>query len=223
MGHHLISKAGIDNTTTENIYAKVFRTQHEAPGYALLSFEGAMDSKRLRQYMLALKSGLSRLCQKELGEELDYCWLARFDQQETTKFHRDNAPVDSYLMLGYEPTTIASRLQIADYHQLVTEHRIPVEEYYASHNPMFKDGEEELKPYIQEVEGFDKAAYQILLLNNSDLRGAKTFGVLHKAEMLRKDPDQARVVNSMMLCLDPSDRLTREEERQFLETDEISR
>jgi len=223
MSHHTITKTGIDAKTIATIFAKVFRTQHEAPGFALLSYEGAMDSKRLRKYMVDLKNGLSRLCEKELGEELDYCWLARFDQQETTKFHRDNAPVDSFLMLGYEPTTVESRLQIADYHQLVTERRIPVEEYYAAHNPMFKDGEEELKPYIQEVEGFDKAAYQIALINNSDLRSAKTFGVLHKAEMLQKDPTQARVVNSMMLCLNPSDKLTKEEERKFLETDAISR
>jgi len=85
--------------------------------------------------------------------------------------------------------------------------------HYAAHNPMFKAGEEELKPYMQEAAGFDKAAYQILLLNNSDLGGAQTFGVLHKAEMLQKDPTQARVVNSMMLCLNPSDKLTKEEER----------
>jgi len=31
------------------------------------------------------------------------------------------------------------------------------------------------------------------------------------------------VVNSMMLCLNASRKLTREEERQFLETDEISK
>ena len=167
MNHHLFIKADIDARTIESVYSKVFRTKHEAPGFALLSFEGEMDSKRLRKHMLALKSGLSRQCQKDFGEALDRYWLTRFDQQETTKFHRDNAPVDSYLMLGYEPTTVKSRLLIADYHQLVTEHHISVEEYYASHNPMFKDGETELKPYIQEVAGFDNTAYQVVLLQNN--------------------------------------------------------
>lgn len=190
-----------------------------------MSFKEDIGSELLRKNMIALKRGLSERCKNDFGEELDYSWLTRFDQQTTTKYHRDNAPEDSFLLLGYEPTKIESRLSFADYHQFISDNNIAVDEYYDRHNPMFKTGEEELAPYITEVRDFDKSTYKIVIINNSDLTSKKTFGVLHKAEMVTKDLSQARVVNSMMLYLKPADQpvsKTREDEMQFIETEEIN-
>lgn len=215
----------IDADIIDKVYANVFRRDHEHSGFAVLSFKDDIGSELLRRNMIALKRGLSERCEHDFGEELDYSWLTRFDQQTTTKYHRDNAPEDSFLLLGYEPTNIESRLLFADYHQFISDNNIPVDEYYERHNPMFKDGEDELTPYITEVEDFNKSTYKIVIINNSDLNSEKTFGVLHKAEMITKDLSQARVVNSMMLYLKPADTplsKTRKDEMQFIATDEIN-
>jgi len=76
------------------------------------------------------------------------------------------------------------------------------------------------------VENFDKEAYKIVLMNNSDLTSSKTLGVLHKAEILKKDLEKSRVINSIMLFLKPIDApnyKTKAEEIEFLETSEISK
>lgn len=215
----------IDADIIDKVYVNVFRRDYEHSGFAVLSFKDDIGSELLRRNMIALKRGLSERCEHDFGEELDYSWLTRFDQQTTTKYHRDNAPEDSFLLLGYEPTNIESRLLFADYHQFISDNNIPVDEYYERHNPMFKDGEDELTPYITEVEDFNKSTYKIVIINNSDLNSEKTFGVLHKAEMITKDLSQARVVNSMMLYLKPADTplsKTRKDEMQFIATDEIN-
>ena len=224
MRTHLKVESDIDSGTIDRVYSKVFRSNYEGPGFAILSFNKNIGSRHLRESMLKLKRGLSEKCQNKFGEELDYYWLMRFDQQENTKFHRDNAPTDSYLMLGYEPTAIESRLLFADYQQFIADQGISIDEYYERYNPMFTASEEHLNPYAKEVQDFDKSTYKIALINNSDLESDKTLGVLHKALMLTKDPSQPRVVNSMMLYLKPADepyRLSKEDEIHFAETDEV--
>lgn len=226
MHYHVTKESGMNREAIESVYLSVFRKNHEADGLAILSFGATMDSRRLRKYMVALKRGMSQKCKEAFNADLDYYWLARFDQQETTKFHRDNAPKDSYLLLGYEPTKIESKLLFADYHQLIAEYGISADEYYEAYNPMFKDGAQRLRPYIREVEAFDSNAYQIVVINNSGLNSDQTLGVLHKAEIIRKDLNQPRIVNSMVLCLKPlnePNKLPEEAEAAFVETDEISR
>ena len=137
MNYHLPIQKGINSDIVERVYAGVFRRAYEEDGFTVLSFEEEMDTRRLRKYMVELKRGLSEKCKEALQAELDYYWLTRFDQQKTTKYHRDNAPKDSYLMLGYEPTTVESKLLFADYHRLITERNIPVDKYYELYNPMF--------------------------------------------------------------------------------------
>jgi len=175
--------------------------------------------------MIQIKEALCKKCQTEFNEELDFYWLGRFNHQNTTPYHRDNAPEDSFLMLGYEPTKIESKLSFADYHQLITKNDIPADKYYELYNPLFKKGLELLKPYISKVEGFDKETYKIVLLNNSDLTSKKTYGVLHKAEIPEKDLSQSRILNSVMLYLKPMNQpriKTKEEELEFVETNAIS-
>ncbi len=151
MNYHLLIQKGINSDTVERVYASVFRRTYAEDGFIVLSFEEELDSRRLREHMVELKKGLSEKCKEAFQEELDYYWLTRFDQQKTTKYHRDNAPKDSYLMLGYEPTTVESKLLFVDYHQLIIEHNIPVDKYYELYNPMFKEGVQQLAPYSQEL------------------------------------------------------------------------
>jgi len=203
----------------------VFRKSYDKKGFAVISFTREMHPETLREYMVKIKNGLGKKCEEEFKRSLDYYWIGRFDQQTTTKFHRDNAPTDSYLMLGYEPTAINSKLFVADYHQLVSKENISVDTYYEKYNPIFKKGEEHLVPFITEIESLEKEAYQIILLNNSDLHSRKTCGVLHKAEMINKNPNEPRIVNSIMLYLKPFNepsRIAKKEVTKFLESDEVS-
>lgn len=226
MSYHLKIREKISEVEIDNIYSSIFRKNHEESGFIILTFENPMNSKLMRKYMVQIKKALSKKCQAEFNEKLDFYWFGRFDNQNTTPYHRDNAPEDSYLMLGYEPTKVESKLYIADYHQLITENNIPVDKYFELYNPLFKKGEELLKPYISEVEHFDKETYRIVIMNNSDLNSKKTYGVLHKGEILQKDLNQTRILNSVMLNLKPVDQpnnRTKEEELEFLETDSISK
>ncbi|WP_156345023.1 hypothetical protein [Verrucomicrobium spinosum] len=62
-----------------------------------------------------MKEALSRLYGQQFGEPLEYVSMGRFDQQNTTRLHLDGAPARSFLMLGYEPTSVRSEFCIADY------------------------------------------------------------------------------------------------------------
>jgi hypothetical protein len=182
-------------------YPKVFRQAFTSPGFAVLDFGADYSPEKLRATMIALKNGLHARLMSERGIALHYQWLGRFDQQETTKFHRDNAAAQSFLMLGYEPTLVKSRLMLADYLLYAREQQLSEAEYFAFHNPMYVEGEQALVPYLTEVEGFDASTYRIVLFNNSRSTGAgDTLGLLHKAVMVTPDPTVSRFVNSAMLA-----------------------
>ena len=156
MHYHLNTKDDINDNILGEVFSNVFRHKHENTGFSILSFHQEMNSELLRQSMIDLKKGLSIRCQNKFNQELDYFWLSRFDQQKTTKFHRDNAPTDSYLVLGYEPTKIESRILFADYHQFMVEKNLSIEQYYKLYNPIYKVGEERLSPYIMANKNLDK-------------------------------------------------------------------
>lgn len=208
------------------VYQRVFRTHYQAPGYALVTFQEPIGSKALRLNMVALKKGLSQRYQQDFQQELDALWLTRFDQQNTTQFHRDNAPRESFLVLGYEPTPISSHLQFADYHRFMTEEGLTAEQYYERYNPLFIKEAQHLKSYRTKAVSLDNQAYQIAVINNCELDSPKTYGVLHKAVMKHPDPRKARTVNSMMLygkAPDAPRQTTPAEERAFWQTDQINR
>lgn len=226
MHDHLNTKKDINGDVLNKVFSNVFRRKHRYPGFSILSFHQEMNSELLRKTMIDLKSGLSIRCQNKFNQELDYFWLSRFDQQKTTKFHRDNAPIDSYLVLGYEPTKIESRILFADYHRFVSENKLSIDEYYKLYNPIFKVGEKRLSPYIIANKKLDKTSFHIVIINNSDLESEKTFGILHKAEMITKDQNQERIVNSMMLCLKSSNepqKISKQDEIRFVGTKEINK
>src|SRR5439155_1722383 len=105
-----------------------------------------MDSHALRLAMLALKERLSDICFLRTGRRLLFRSMARFDQQETTKFHLDGGPDQSMLMLAYEPSQVHSRLFLADYTHAAFDLGITPQEFLQDYNPMFRKGEEVLAP-----------------------------------------------------------------------------
>jgi hypothetical protein len=221
----------VESELTENIvnfaYRNVFRTDFQQSGFVVLDFGVSMTSEALRKTMVDLKNALHQKVRSNLGMELHYLWMGRFDQQETTKFHRDHAGHQSFLMLGYEPTSIKSKLFLADYAQFSKSIHISEEEYFAQYNPMYIDGENFLMPYVTEVQGFDEKNFKIVLINNSCMSDKEgTIGVLHKAEMIEHDPRKQRIINSTMLNLtSPTDTeaFTLQQQIDFISTPKISK
>lgn len=98
-----------------SVAARVFRSDFREPGFCVVAFPQFTDSVALRQLMVTLKEALSKHYEHQVGGPLEYVSLGRFDQQNTTRLHLDGAPSRSFLMLGYEATTVRSEFQIADY------------------------------------------------------------------------------------------------------------
>lgn len=180
----------------------VFRTTTDKDGFVLLDFGSQIDSFQLRAIMVDLKVGLSQYTKAQFNKTLSYQWLGRFDQQVSTKYHLDNAGDQSFLMLGYEPSEIESELFLADYVQFSQNNDTNPADYFNKFNPIFKDNETVLKPYIKEVKPFNTATYKIVLINNSNsMSDCETLGVLHMARIKNPDLSKSRVINSMMLSM----------------------
>jgi hypothetical protein len=126
--------------------------------------------------------------------------LGRFDQQVSSKFHRDGAPAASLLLLGYEPTPVRGRLFVADASRAAATAGMPLPEFVAAHNPMFPAGEAKYLPFVTELE-LPHGEPHVVAINNSLLPlapgAAHPLGVLHKAVIDRPDPAARRVINSI--------------------------
>jgi hypothetical protein len=146
--------------------------------------------------------------------------MARFDQQETTKFHLDGAPEQSMLVLGYEPSRVQSRLLLADYTRLL------LAPFLNDFNPMYRRGEELLGRYSTELPQPAEGHARILLVNNSTLPFTEgrtnPLGVMHKAIIVTPNDAERRIVNSTMLVVGHGEEIDQEQEREFVTTDKIS-
>lgn len=211
------------------VHAQALRTTFDAPGFALITFTERIDSHALRFAMIALKSALDGVHFARFGQRLVYQSMARFDQQTTTKFHLDSGPDESLLMLGYEPTDIASTLALADF--TLASHRLGITpaNFLREHNPMYTTNRTLIEPFITTLTPFDVRLAQILIINNSklgyDTNANHQLGVLHQAEIPRPDPTKRRVINSTMIRIAQSlagESHTPNEQRIYAETTHIS-
>ncbi|WP_435654528.1 hypothetical protein [Cellulophaga baltica] len=205
---------------------EVFRTNTDAPGFVLLDFGKSLSSYKLREIMVSLKKELSSFTISEYNKKLSYHWLVRFDQQEDTPFHLDNAAEESFLMLGYEPSEIRSELYIADYHKFATNNEFAPTDYLRNFTPVYKEDESLLQPFSTKIASFYKDTYKIVLINNSKPKPvANTLGVFHKAKIVSKDLKKSRIVNSMIINMLPANKIIDNEpdEEEFLKTALISK
>lgn len=185
-----------------SIYEGVFRTSTLPLGYCFLDFGAIIDSRTLRQTMVDIKEGLSSLCKARLKQQLNYQSLGRFDHQHTSQFHRDTAPSHSFLMLGYEPTEVYSKVYVADYSRYLEDKHMPMLEYFEGDlDQNTANHSEDLEPYVTEIKPFYKKHFRLLILNNSKAFDVKTYGVFHRGKIPHKHEIQHRIINYMMLNL----------------------
>jgi hypothetical protein len=196
--------AGTDpDTAAAEVLWRVCRTTLDSPGFAVLDLGPTSNPRDFRSLLVRLCAALGRVYGEGFGQLLLLRSVDRFDQQVTTEFHLDGGPEESVLVLGYEPTAVASRLFLADYTQAALNRGVTPQEFLARFNPAVGQGREELKGYTTEVAGLHQQHYRVVVINNSSLplegcdRGM--LGVLHRAVIVNPRPDEARVVNSIAL------------------------
>lgn len=204
------------------VHPTVIRHDFLKPGFFYLRFEHVIDSTELRRVMVALKDSLSSI---QSDRSLCYLSLGRFNQQDTTRFHLDGAPEESYLMLGYEPSAIQSELTIADYAKLAHQLGITPKQFLNDFNPMFDNNEQRLTPFVTQIQEFDYRHSGILLVNNSSLpydpNKKHSQGVMHKATIHQTDMNLNRIVNSTMIGVG-TEKIDSREIQQFQQTSEVA-
>ena len=223
--YHLHIGSTPDQAIVEKVFGLAWRFDFTAPGFCLLDIGAGVDSHPLRSWMVDLKGWLSEINVRRSGRPFIFRSMARFDQQETTKFHLDGAPEQSMLILGYEPSRVISQLFLADFTRAAFDLKITPAQFLADFNPMYKKGEELLGRYVTEVPQADEGHSRILLINNSSLpfTEARTnpLGVMHKAEVMDPTEPERRIVNSTMLVTDGEEN-SPEKQREFVTTNQIS-
>lgn len=172
------------------LYRAVFRHDSSEPGYALLPCpEGVALSDALSELVMEL----------ERVQERSFVRVHQltFDQQVTTRFHRDGGPDRSYLFLGYAPTRVPSVIRIADHVRAAEAQGMTPEQFLERHPPLTSGFETALAPFIVPLHAFDHRVAQLLLINNS-----LANGVLHQATIPVPDTSQRREIVSWMLTMD---------------------
>ena len=180
--------------------------------------------------LVPLKEGLGEIHQAHAGQDLVFVSAGRFDQQVTTKLHRDGGPDECFLMLGYEPSAIVSDIEIGDYAKCEFDLGLSASEFLDRHNPMFVAGKELLRPYTTPVDSFSNQSFQILLVNDglAPYSSEKRVwqGVLHTATIRNPSSSARRVVNSTMIASVPlgTEELLSDDQRlEFLNTTVVRR
>lgn len=188
----------------ETAYQAVCRSDFSRPGFCLIALGVDANSRAARRLMVELYNALHLRHRRDTGRDLAVMLAGRFDQQTTTKLHRDGGAEQSVLLLGYEPTPVRSELAIADYSRCAHDHGMAPAELLDRHNPMFNAGARMLEPYTTAVRCFSHDRYCVLLLNNSVADYSSTSpawqGVLHTARIDSPSDVHRRVVNSMMVA-----------------------
>lgn len=212
----------------ETAYHLVCRTAFDAPGFCLIDFGPGLSSQVLCGLMVDLVAGMGRRHQARAGRGLAVISATRFDQQATTRPHRDGGPDECLLVLGYEPSPVRSELQMSDYSRCAYDLGLTPAEFLERHNPMFGgSGQRLLAGYTTRVGCFCSDHYQVLLVNNSVAAYSADRpawqGVLHTATVLNPDAALRRVVNSLMVAptpppADAAGPLSEQELREFAET-----
>lgn len=150
------------------LFQRVWRVDSSQPGFAVLDM-GVIDSRALRAKMVEIKQVFSQWV------PFGYSWLMRFDQQSTSKFHKDGGPPENLLILGYEPSRVKAKISIGDWKDYGFGKEMPADK-------------------ISTITEFPEGHSVIVLINNSH-----EWGVWHRAEILNPDPTQPRIINSMQL------------------------
>jgi hypothetical protein len=215
--------------TAPKVFRRVWRTSLRDPGFALLRFPRPIPSRELRRAMVELVAAFPVAPGEppagSPGPPPAFVpeRFGRFDQQVSSRFHRDGAPPASLLVLGYEASAVRSRFWIADASAAAHAVGMGLSEYLAANNPMFPAGEAALAPFTTELELPHGESF-VIVANNSLLPfgDGNPLGVLHKAVIPSPDSAGRRVINSIGFTpADGTNGLPAAEVERFLTRDDL--
>jgi hypothetical protein len=183
---------------------RVLRTDFTQPGFAREDLGPAGSPQAFRLVLADLMTGLGQYYRNHFHRDLVPWSVSRFEQQASTRPHRDGGPDESVLLLGYEPTEVESEIRILDYSRAAADRNLAPREFLERHNPAFQDGERLLRAYTTQVQGFASRHYLILAINNGLLplgeHSRGMLGVLHQAIILTPRLAPCRWINSILLA-----------------------
>lgn len=199
----LADPAGLRRLAAD-VLPRVARTDFTAPGFALVRVADDLTSGQFRAALTDFAAALGDAYHSHFGRRLVAYWMGRFSQQATTEPHLDGAPDESVLVLGYEPSEVASRLFVYDYARAAADRGMGPKVFMDRLNPTFGEGKAAIAPYRTAVEGFDPGRYNVLVLNNSSAppdqaAAAGMLGVLHQSVVPAPRPGAERFINTLML------------------------
>jgi hypothetical protein len=199
----LLGDLGALRALADRAGALVLRTELSRPGFCLIDLGPAFEPLPFRRLLIGLGRALDDYYRRHTGRRLVFLSVSRFDQQASTRPHRDGGPDESVLLLGYEPTEVVSRVSLLDYTRCAADRGLTPQEFLARHNPAYAAGQELLRDYTTEVTPFRVGHYQVLLVNNSctpvEARERGMLGVLHQAVLPEALPGRSRWIDSLML------------------------
>ena len=183
----------------------VFRTDLDQPGFAHFDLGTGLEPSAFRRLLVRAGQALANLYEERFGVALHFVSVSRFDQQAATRPHRDGGPDASVLLLGYEPTEVASRVYLMDYTRASRERGLTPLAYLDCCNPAFGGDEQALHAHTTEVTAFRPGHFQILVVNNSCLpweeRQRGMLGLLHHAVIPAPRPGLSRPIDSLLMGL----------------------
>lgn len=181
------------------LFRRVWRTTPHEPGWAVLVPVAPVDSHTLRREMLRVLAALSAEAERVGRPPFVVERLGRFDQQVSTRFHRDGGPAASLLLLGYEPSRVVSRFFVADAARAAEAAGMGVNAFLTANNPLRPAGEAALGDVTTELTWpADRGA--VVIVNNSlfpDGEPGQPLGLLHKGLIAHPDPTASRLINSI--------------------------
>jgi hypothetical protein len=181
---------------------RVFRTDLTQTGFSHLDLGPSGTPEEFRDVLAGLAAELGEAYRREFGRPLSFVSQGRFDQQVSTEPHRDSGPDESILLLGYEPTTVASRLFLLDYTRAALDRGLTPQEFLERFNPLTPPGKAALAEYTTEMAEFVPGHYQIVVINNGTLpwklRQRGMLGLLHKALIPIPGPLAHRFITSLL-------------------------
>jgi len=128
-------------------------------------------------------------------------------------------------MLGYEPSTIHSRVFLADYTRCACDLGVLPHAFLNEPFQVLPQPQQFLSRYVTELPQPQSGHSRLLLMNNSSLpftpAGEYPLGVLHRAEIVAPSPSERRVVNSVMLVHGKPDINCGDWEAEFVSTNKF--
>lgn len=207
--HRITYRPGpISPVVIQRVAQSVFRTQLTQPGYSHIRVLNVPSPEAFGQLVCQLGEALGKAALGHGGAVLSPVWLSRREFTESTLLHQDmqyhkgiHAP-QRLTILGYLPSSVPSRLFVADVAQACRDHGAWSHTLLQQtlNNAAF------WKPYTRPVKGMSNSHYDIVVMNDSEVwaNSQTQLGVAHYGKMASSGSAASdRVFFQLILRPDP--------------------